>query len=126
MKTKIIAAFIVASAFLLHAKPVSAQTGLTFSKVVLFDIAADSVKTISVPSGKVWKIESVSMGASGSVPAVFMRNASVQNIAFFASAPNTASANYPYWLPESFSGSFLNNSHSYRCSVSIVEYSITP
>ena len=123
MKAKIIVA--VAIAFLFCIKAASAQDGLTFSRVVLFDIPADSIRSISVPAGKVWKIESVSMASSGSVPSVFMRNAALQNIAFFASPVNSASANFPYWLPAEFSGSFLNNSHSYRCSVSVVEYTIT-
>jgi len=126
MKLKIITALAASLALLFCVKTGAAQTGLEFSKVIFYDIPADSVRTVSVPAGKVWKIESVAMGSTGSVPSVLLRNASVQNIAFFASPASTASANYPYWLPAGFSGTFLNNSHSYRCSVSITEYSYTP
>ena len=107
----------------------AADTTLSFSKVILYDIGFTSMtntQSFTVPAGKVWKIESVSMGSSGSPPAIFLRNSTPLNIAFFANPVSTASASFPFWLPSGFSGSFLNNNPSYRCSVSISEYTKTP
>jgi hypothetical protein len=134
MKNKIIITFTLCLSLLCfegkaNALAPLADTTLSFSKVILYDLGATSpsnAQTFTVPSGKVWKIESVSMGSSGSAPTVFLRNSSTQNIAFFASSASTASASFPFWLPADFSGSFLNNSSSYRCSISITEYTKTP
>lgn len=127
MKTKIIFTFAIILAFLTCSNKASAQdTTLQFSKVILYDLAASGTQAITVPANKVWKIESVSMGSSGSAPAVFLKNSSSQNMAFFATPLVTASASFPFWLPETFSGSFVNNNPSYRCSVSITEYTKTP
>jgi hypothetical protein len=103
-----------------------AQTGLQFLGVKHIEIAANGTSSVSITSGKVWKIESVSMGSTGSAPAVLLKNSNAQNIAFFSSAANSSSAAYPYWLPASFTGTFVNNNPNYRCSISITEYSVSP
>ncbi|MFL5764186.1 MAG: hypothetical protein ACJ77K_09610 [Bacteroidia bacterium] len=103
-----------------------ADTTLSFSKIILYDLAGSGSQSFTVPSGKVWKVESVSMGSSGTAPGVFLRNGVPQNIAYFSSPVNAASASYPFWLPDGFSGSFLNNNASSRCTISITEYTKTP
>ena len=112
--------------FLFSALILKSQTGLQFIQVKHFDLSASGNASVSVPSGKIWKIESVSMGSTGSAPSVLLKNSSSQNIAFFSSPANAASASYPYWLPASFTGTFVNNNPSYRCSVSITEYTVVP
>ena len=127
MKTKIIFTVAIILAFLTYSnKSLAQDTTLQFSKVILYDIAASGTQAITVPANKVWKIESVSMGSSGTAPAVFLKNSSSQNMAFFASPPSAASASFPFWLPEAFTGTLVNNNASYRCSVSITEFAITP
>jgi len=126
MKKKTFIAFAICIALTSFAFRSVAQNSLVFSRVVLYDIPSSGTQAITVPSGKIWKIESIGMGASGSIPAVFLKNAANQNIAFFASPFNTSSANYPYWLPTAFTGTLVNNNSSYRCSVSITEYNYTP
>jgi hypothetical protein len=103
-----------------------AQGNLQFNQVIFYDIAISGTQNITVPAGKVWKIESVSMGSSGSAPSIFLRNSSVQNIAFFSAPYNSVTASFPFWLPTGFTGSFANNSPSYRCCVSILEFNIIP
>ncbi|MGZ3931988.1 MAG: hypothetical protein ACXVP0_11610 [Bacteroidia bacterium] len=112
--------FLIASFFM------NSQSGLQFVQVQHLDVAPNASLSISVPGGKVWKVESVSMGSAGTAPAVLLKNASLQAIAFFSSPVNGASAAYPYWLPSGFSGSFFNSNLSNRCSISITEYSVTP
>lgn len=127
MKTKIILSFALFLALaIFNNKALAQDTSLKFSRVILYDIHADSTKAIAVPANKVWKIEGVSMGSSGTAAAVLLKNASGQNVAFFSSPLSAVSANYPFWLPTGFSGTFINNNPSYRCSISITEYSFTP
>jgi hypothetical protein len=103
-----------------------AQGNLQFNQVILFDIAISGSQVINVPAGKVWKIESVGMGSSGSAPDIFLRNSAAQNICHFAAPGSTVAASLPYWLPASFTGSFLNNNPSFRCSISILEFNVVP
>jgi len=127
MKNKLILPFAIFLAFAFFNNKAAAQdTALKFSRVILYDLHADSTKAIAVPANKIWKIEGVSMGSSGSAAAVFLKNASGQNIAYFTSPLSAISGNYPFWLPAGFSGTFINNSPSYRCSISITEYSVVP
>lgn len=126
MKTKTIKRTVLLFTFLFFTFLSQAQAGLQFTGVKHFDISANGTASVSVPGGKVWKIESVSMGSTGSAPTVLLKNNSSQNIAFFSSKANAASASYPYWLPSSFTGTFVNNNPSYRCSVSITEYTVVP
>jgi hypothetical protein len=102
-----------------------AQGNLQFNQVILLDIAGAGTQAVSVPAGKVWKIESVSMGSSGSTPSVFLRNSGLVNIAHFSTS-SSVSATYPFWLPSGFTGSFLNNYPSTRCTISIIEFNVVP
>jgi hypothetical protein len=111
---------------LLLSKSSFAQGNLQFNQVILFDIAASGTQAITVPAGKVWKIESVSMGSTSSNADIFLRNASAIAIAHFSGPATANTAIYPYWLPTSFTGSFVNNHPSFRCSISIIEFNVVP
>jgi hypothetical protein len=126
MKTKMYIAFLILFTFFFSMNKMTAQipSNLLFSKVIVYDIPAGEVLKIIVPENQVWKIESVSMGASGTAPAVFLKNDAGQNIAYFSSIISNSSANYPYWLSTKFAGAFKNNNPTYRCSISIMEFTI--
>jgi hypothetical protein len=94
--------------------------------VIILDLGFSEVAAINIPAGKVWKIESVSLGTSSSAPSVYLRNASGANIAYFSGAGSTNTALLPYWLPSGFAGSFINNYSSFRCSISIIEFNVVP
>ena len=126
MKTKNIRTTALFFILLFFSLLLEAQTGLQFTGVKHFDIPASGTASVSVPGGKVWKVESVSMGSTGSAPSVLLKNSAAQNIAFFSSPVNAGSASYPYWLPSSFTGTFVNNNPGYRCSISITEYTVVP
>ncbi len=100
------------------------QGNLQFNQVIVYDVPISSSQLFTVPAGKVWKIESVGMGSSGSQPALFLRNAAAQNIAHFSSTSAGASVAYPFWLSAGFVGSFYNYNPSYRCCVSIIEFNV--
>ena len=102
------------------------QGNLQFNQVILYDIAISGTQVITVPAGKVWKIESTSMGSIGSAADIFLRNSTATNIGHFSASTSVASAVYPFWLPAAFAGSFVNNNTSFRCCISIIEFNIVP
>lgn len=122
---KILTPFLFAAILIFgFSKSSSAQGNLQFNQVILLDIPFNSVQNISVPAGKVWKIESAGSGSSSS-NGVYLRNASATAIAYFATA-NVSSSPYPYWLPSGFIGSFQNIHPSLRMTVSIIEFNVVP
>jgi hypothetical protein len=103
-------------------KKTSAQGNLQFNQVINYDLASVGVQNFTVPPGKVWKIESVLVGSTSGQPAVYLRNAAVQNIGLLT---NTATTIYPIWLGSGFVGSFQNVT-SYRNLISIIEFNVVP
>lgn len=122
MKTKILFCAITLLCLFQIGKASAQDTGLLFNRVILLEIAANTTMPVNIDPNMIWKIESVSMGSSGSAPSVFLRNDALKNIGFFSTAVSGSSARYPYWLPTGFKGSFFNNNTSYFCTVSILEY----
>ena len=108
------------------AKRSVAQGNLQFNQVVFYDIAISGTQAINVPANKVWKIESTSNGSSGTPADIFLRNSAAQNIGHFSAASSATSAVYPFWLSSGYIGSLVNNSPSFRCCVSIIEFNIVP
>jgi len=105
---------------------VSAQGNLQFNQVILYDIVASGTQNITVPANKVWKIESVSHGYIAGSSAMSLRNSAAQPIAFFSGSTGTSyTANYPFWMPSNFSGSFANQT-GYRATISIIEFNVVP
>jgi hypothetical protein len=124
---KIKASFLFTAVFLLvFAKVSSAQGNLQFNQVILIELAQSGTQAITVPAGKVWKIESVSMGSSTSQTDVYLRNSSAVNIAHFGQPSSSYTASYPFWLPSGFTGSFVNSWPSYRATISIIEFNVVP
>ena len=103
-----------------------AQGNLQFNQVILYDLAISGTQAINVPAGKVWKIESTSMGSTGTAADIFLKNSAAANIGHFSAASAAASAVYPFWLPAAFTGSFVNNNPSFRCCISIIEFNVVP
>lgn len=126
MKKNHILLFFAAVFVLGFSKASFAQGNLQFSQVIILDIGFSGIEAITIPAGKVWKIESVSMGSSGSSPSVYLRNSSGANIAYFSSSGSTNTATLPYWLPSGFVGSLINNYSAFRASISIIEFNVVP
>ena len=100
----------------------SAQGNLQFNQVIMYDMTSGGTQNITVPAGKVWKIESAST-SNGSTVGVSLRNAALQNIGILSTS--TAASNFPIWLPTGFTGSFYNNAAG-RSMVSILEFNVVP
>jgi hypothetical protein len=119
---KIISALVIVFCVAFFTHESKAQGNLQFNQVILFDMASGATPTITVPPGKVWKIETAST-ANGANAGIQIRNSSVQAIALLSTS--TTAASYPFWLPSGFSGSFLNSA-AVRSCVSIIEFNVVP
>ncbi len=119
---KIISAVVVIFCLVLFADKSYAQGNLQFNQVILYDMASGGIQNITVPAGKVWKIESAST-ANGSNAGIQIRNAAAQGIGILSTA--TTASNFPVWLPSGFIGSFFNSS-AVRSCVSIIEFNVIP
>lgn len=101
-----------------------AQGNLQFNQVILIELAPSGTQSITVPSGKVWKVESCGTGTTA--PGIHLRNSSLQYLAVFGSGASTTSVTYPFWLPSNFSGNLQNNSSTQRSVLSIIEFNVVP
>ena len=101
-----------------------AQGNLQFNQIIFYDIAPNGTQAITVPAGKVWKIESMGSGSSNSTP-LYLRNAGGAYIAHFNTS-GYSSCSFPYWLPAAFAGTFVNLHPSVRCTISIIEFNVVP
>lgn len=96
---------------------VTAQGNLQFNQVLSLD-ANSGGNPVTVPAGKVWKIESVAFSSN---------NAYFQiqwgGVNYFVLNNSTPYANLPYWLPSNESVSLVANVNA---KVSIIEFNVVP
>ena len=95
----------------------SAQGNLQFNQVLTLD-ATVAGNAVTVPAGKVWKIESVAFSNNN---AYFQIQWSGVN--YFVLNNSTPYANLPYWLPSNESVSLVANVNA---KVSIIEFNVVP
>ena len=104
-------------AVLLISLSVSAQGNLQFNQVLSLD-ANVAGNPVTVPAGKVWKIESVAFSNN---------NAYFQiqwgGVNYFVLNNSAPYANLPYWLPSGESVSLVANVNA---KVSIIEFNVVP
>ena len=95
----------------------SSQGNLQFNQVLSLD-ANSGGNPVTVPAGKVWKIESVAFSNN---------NAYFQiewgGVNYFVLNNSTPYANLPYWLPSGESVSLVANVNA---KVSIIEFNVVP
>jgi hypothetical protein len=103
--------------FFFTALNLNAQGNLQFNQVLSLD-ANSAGNPVTVPAGKVWKIESVAFSSN---------NAYFQikwgGVNYFVLNNTTPYANLPYWLPSNESISLVSNVNA---KVSIIEFNIVP
>jgi hypothetical protein len=107
-----------------HEKCFFIMATLNFAQVIVMKINPGASPTLSVPTGKVWKIESVSIsGTSGSV--ILKKGGQDVGILFSTISNSNYGSQLPFWLNDTFGASVLNDS-THRASVSITEWNIAP
>ncbi|MBI3509763.1 MAG: hypothetical protein HY064_03800 [Bacteroidetes bacterium] len=99
---------------------------LTFNRVFILTLAPNTDSSIAVPSGYVWKIESVGIGGTKGV--VYLKSSSSSDdkiaILFSSIGDDDYASPLPFWLGETFTGGFFRNESGFKGSVSITEYFI--
>tara|TARA_Y100000385_G_C12562894_1_gene412936 strand:- start:131 stop:466 length:336 start_codon:yes stop_codon:yes gene_type:complete len=94
-----------------------AQGNLQFNQVLILD-ANSGGNSVTVPAGKVWKIESVALSNN---------NAYFQiqwgGVNYFVLNNSAPYENLPFWLPSNESISLVANVNS---KVSIIEFNVVP
>lgn len=101
------------------------QGNLQFNQVILYDFAASATQAITVPSGKVWKIEAGN-SYNGSNSGITIRNSANQAMGVLSTSASVSTSVYPFWLPSGFTGSLLNGASTGRACLSIIEFNIVP
>jgi hypothetical protein len=105
------------------------QGTLQFNQVLWFQLEDEVSFPISVPAGKVWKIESAAINAGSSQMFVYLRNSTDETVAILEKGTDDYTQPLPYWLPSGYTGSFYfwySSTGPYRASVSIIEFNVIP
>jgi hypothetical protein len=102
-----------------------AQGNLQFNQVKLLEPANTVALAFTVPSGKVWKIESTGVGSSSCY--MYLENSATNVIAYIWDSGGNYKAVMPVWLPSGYSGFFyLNNCSGQKGMISIIEFNVVP
>ena len=90
---------------------------LQFNQVLILD-ATPAGNTITVPTGKVWKIESVALSSNNAYFQIKWGGTS-----YFVLNNSSPYANLPFWLPSNESASLIGSANA---KVSIIEFNVVP
>jgi hypothetical protein len=136
--------FLLVSLAILLFGNVFGQGNLQFNQVISMNFSATGfdggnfpwdIQPVTIPSGKVWKIESVRLTERDDSAPVYYRS---NNAAAFIIGENlietgSATSNYPFpvWLPAGnysfkLQGESWSAGYSYYCLVSIIEFNVIP
>jgi len=111
MKILILSFFLIPFSFLFS------QGNLQFNQVLIVD-ATTSGTAVNVPTGKVWKIESVAFTSNS---AYFQINWGGLN--YFLLNNSSGYSNLPFWLPSGAAVSFVGSTNG---KVSVIEFNVVP
>ena len=93
------------------------QGNLQFNQVLILD-ATPAGNAITVPAGKVWKIESVALSSNNAYFQIKWGGTS-----YFVLNNSSPYANLPFWLPSNESASLIGSANA---KVSIIEFNVVP
>ena len=93
------------------------QGNLQFNQVLILD-ATTSGTAVNVPTGKVWKIESVAFTSNSGY---FQMNWGGLN--YFLLNNSSGYSNLPFWLPSGAAVSFVGSTNG---KVSVIEFNVVP
>jgi len=113
--------FFVIAFFVLGA--LKAQGNLQFNQIINLPFAVSNTTPVTVPAGKIWKIESCMLSTTGNSYALMQYNGVNYNLRQQQTSTNLA--NFPFWLASGSSVIFGANGGS-GGFVSIIEFNIVP
>ena len=105
------------SCFLLLSLNSFSQGNLQFNQVLIID-ATVAGNAVTIPAGKVWKIESVAMVSNNSYFQIQWGDAN-----YFVINTSSGYSNLPFWLPSNTTVTFIASSAT---KVSIIEFNVVP
>jgi hypothetical protein len=105
------------SFFLLLSIDLFSQGNLQFNQVLVLD-APVAGNQVTVPAGKVWKIESVAMASNNAYFQIQWAG-----LSYFIVNTSSGYNNMPFWLPSNATITLLGSSAT---KVSIIEFNVVP
>ena len=96
-----------------------AQGNLQFNQVLLLDVT-NPANSVTVPAGKVWKIESAIMNQNNSYTQL-----QIGGVSYYLSSTSTLYKNVPFWIPSGTSLGLLSPS-GHLGKISIIEFNVVP
>ncbi len=98
------------------------QGNLQFNQVINLPFVANNTTPVTVPTGKVWKLESCMLTSSGNSYALMLYNGALYNMR--QQQTSTQVATFPFWLSSGASVTFGTSSSG--GILSILEFNIVP
>ena len=105
------------SCFLLLSLNLFSKGNLQFNQVLILD-ATVAGNAVTIPAGKVWKIESVAMTSNNSYFQIQWGGSN-----YFVINTSSGYSNLPFWLPSNTTVTFIASSAT---KVSIIEFNVVP
>ena len=100
-----------------------AQGNLQFNQVINMAFTAANTTPVTVPAGKVWKIESCMLNVAGNGYAYMLYNGVNYNLRQQQTSANVV--NFPFWLSSGTTVTF-GNAGANGGLLSIIEFNIVP
>jgi hypothetical protein len=101
-----------------------AQGNLQFNQVINMPFTGTNTTPVSVPAGKVWKIESCMLNTPSNNYAYMLYNGVYYNMRQQLSSAHNV--NFPFWLASGTSVTFGGNGGGTGGMLSILEFNIVP
>ena len=110
--------------FILLNQLVFAQGNLQFNQVITYAFASSNTTPITVPAGKVWKLENCMLNSSSNTYTYMLYNGVYYNLR--QQLTSTQVANFPFWLSAGTSVTFGSAGSAAGGILSIIEFNIIP
>ena len=110
--------------FLVSLNAAFAQGNLQFNQVINMAFTGANTTPVTVPAGKVWKIESCMLNTPSNNYAYMLYNGVYYNLRQQQSSAHNV--NFPFWLSTGTSVTFGGNGGGTGGLLSIIEFNIVP
>ncbi|NDB35704.1 MAG: hypothetical protein EB023_10305 [Flavobacteriia bacterium] len=101
-----------------------AQGNLQFNQVINMPYTGSNTTPVTVPAGKVWKIESCMLNTASNTYSYMLYNGVYYNMRQQLSSAHNV--NFPFWLASGTSVTFGGNGGGAGGLLSIIEFNIVP
>jgi len=101
-----------------------AQGNLQFNQVINMAFSAANTTPVTVPAGKVWKLENCMLNTSSNNYALMLYNGVYYNLRQQQSSAHNV--NFPFWLSSGTTVTFGGNVGGAGGMLSIIEFNVVP